>query len=77
MMKKQNVILVALFALLLMWSTGLQAQENVIKIYSAGCKTEYYLIKELADAYKAKTGVSIQAGQTGNAKAIDLMLTNS
>ncbi len=75
-MKKQNVIVVALFALLLMWPIGLQAQDKDLKIYSAGCKTEYYLIKELADAYKVKTGVTIQAGQTGNSKAIELMLDN-
>jgi phosphate transport system substrate-binding protein len=76
MVKKQHVILVPLFALLLMWPIGAQAQDKNLKIFSAGCKTEYYLIKDLSDAYKAKTGVSIQAGQTGNSKAIDLMLDN-
>lgn len=75
-MKRQNVVLVALFALLLICPAGSQALDKNLKINSAGCKTEYYLIKELSDAYKNKTGVSIQAGQTGNKKAMDLMLNN-
>jgi ABC-type phosphate transport system substrate-binding protein len=77
MMKKQNVIIVvALFAFMLMWPINVQAQSKNVKMSSAGCKTEYYLLKDLADAYKAKTGVSIQAGKTGNKKAMDLMLND-
>lgn len=76
MMKKLAVFFVALSALLSILPLCLQAQDKNIKIQSAGCKTEYYLIRELADAYQAKTGISIQAGSTGNAKAIDLLLDN-
>ncbi len=41
---------------------------------SAGCKTEIYLLKDIAEAYKAQTGKSIRLGGTGNKTAVDLLL---
>lgn len=43
-------------------------------LHSAGCKTEYYLVKELGDAYAAKTEIKLQLGNTGNKKAVDLLM---
>ncbi|GAB4341777.1 MAG: hypothetical protein Kow0089_16440 [Desulfobulbaceae bacterium] len=39
----------------------------------AGCKTEYFLVKELAGDFHAKSGVRMQVGGTGNKKAVELM----
>ncbi len=41
---------------------------------SAGCKTEIYLLKDIAEAYKEQTGKSIRLGGTGNKTAVDLLL---
>jgi len=49
-----------------------QAQEEIIK--AAGCKTEIFLLKDLTAAYKEKTGNKIQLGNTGNKKAVNLLL---
>ena len=43
-------------------------------IKSAGCKTEFYLMKDLAAAYQKKTGTKLRTASTGNKKAMDLML---
>jgi len=44
---------------------------------SAGCKTEFYLLKDLADAYQEKTGTKLRTAKTGNKKAVNLMLSDS
>lgn len=43
---------------------------------SAGCKTEYFLIKDLSNSYKKKSGRRMQIGKTGNKKAVNLLLDN-
>ena len=50
----------------------LQAEEAVLT--AAGCPTEYFLLTDLAEAYKANTGQSLQIGKTGNKKAVILHL---
>jgi len=50
------------------------AAEEVKVLKSAGCKTEYFLMKDLADSYAAKTGTRIQLGNTGNKKAMNLLM---
>lgn len=50
------------------------AQTASMNLKSAGCKTEYFCIKDLAEAYETRTGVSIDMGRTGNKKAIFLLL---
>jgi len=41
---------------------------------SAGCKTEIYLLKDIAEAYEEQTGKSLRLGSTGNKKAVNLLL---
>lgn len=41
---------------------------------SAGCKTEIYLLKDIAEAYKEQTGKTLRLGNTGNKKAVNLLL---
>lgn len=41
---------------------------------SAGCKTEFFLLKDLSAAYQNKTGTKLRAASTGNKKAMNLML---
>ena len=43
-------------------------------LHAAGCKTEYFLLQELATAYTAKSGTKLQLGSTGNKKAVDLLM---
>lgn len=47
--------------------------DNTNFIISAGCKTEYYLIKQLVDAYENETGKKVMLGGTGNKKAMAMM----
>lgn len=44
------------------------------KISAAGCKTEYFLMKDIFSAYKKTNDVTVRLGKTGNKKAIDMML---
>lgn len=57
-------------ALATLTCAGLAA--SAAELRSAGCKTEYFLIKALGDAIKAE-GTSVQAGRSGNKKAIELL----
>lgn len=65
-----SVFLFSFFCLCLSWSWG--AGDTILK--SAGCKTEYFLLQDLAEAYKTKTGTTVQLGNTGNKKALALMM---
>lgn len=47
-----------------------------IVLQSAGCKTEYFLLRELAAAYGEKSGGKVQLGSTGNKKAVELLKDN-
>ena len=67
------LVMVAVFIFsILMQPCYTQAQEEIIK--AAGCKTEFFLLKDLTAAYKEKTGNKIQLGNTGNKKAVNLLL---
>ncbi len=68
------VFLVVIFSFLFVNPDYLSAQTDAKNLKSAGCKTEYFCIKDLAEAYGSRTGVSIDLGKTGNKKAIFLML---
>ncbi len=48
--------------------------EDSSSLVAAGCKTEHFMLKDLASAYKNKTGNSIRLGRTGNKKAVTLLL---
>jgi len=52
--------------------TATFAAGEVLK--SAGCKTQYFLLKDLSEAYKKDSGQKIQLGKTGNKKAVYLLL---
>lgn len=43
-------------------------------LQAAGCKTEYFLLQDLAKAYMDKTGTKLQLGSTGNKKALNLLM---
>lgn len=45
-------------------------------IKSAGCKTEYFLLKDLAAGYQKESGTKLRTASTGNKKAMTLMLAN-
>lgn len=68
-----KVVLVLAFAASVMLPFfDVQADEAVIK--AAGCKTEFFLLQDIAEAYKNKTGHKMQLGNTGNKKAVELLL---
>ena len=75
MKKNKNIVIGAVFIIsaLVIRPAILHAAE-VKLINSAGCKTEYHLMKDLCLAYEEKTGIEIRTGKTGNKKAIELML---
>lgn len=54
---------------------SIRAAEPVV-LQSAGCKTEYFLLQDLAAAYAVKSGTKLQLGNTGNKKAVDLLMDN-
>jgi len=56
-------------AILLMAPVMVQAEMS-----AAGCKTEHYMLKELAAAYKQKTGNDVSLGRTGNIEAVGMLL---
>jgi len=63
-----------ILALCLVISGVMQASaDSQEKTVAAGCKTEYYLVKLLADAYNAETGHTVILGKTGNKKAMAMM----
>lgn len=62
------------FAGLMLLTSTTQVFAAADILQAAGCKTEYFLLKDLAEAYKAKTGNKLQLGNTGNKKAVGLLL---
>jgi phosphate transport system substrate-binding protein len=70
--KKVAPILLAI--VLFSLTIGSQALCAADSLKSAGCKTEIFLLKDIAEAYKAETGKSIRLGGTGNKKAVNLLL---
>jgi len=66
------LVMAAVFAFsTLMQPCSAHAQDTVLK--AAGCKTEIFLLKDVAEAYKEKTGNKVQLGNTGNKKAVNLL----
>jgi phosphate transport system substrate-binding protein len=59
-------------AVILTFTAQALAADTVLQ--AAGCKTEYFLLKDLSDAYNAKTGARLLLGDTGNKKAVELLL---
>lgn len=73
MIKLRSYTLIMTITLMAIFTPSIKAQNN---ISCAGCKTEYFLIKELAKAYKTKTGIVLKVAKTGNKKAVHLTLGN-
>lgn len=67
-----TIILALFFGAVLFFEGTAHAEKTTMK--GVGCKTEFFMMKDLADAYKAKTGNKMQIGNTGNKKAVNLML---
>lgn len=44
------------------------------ELKAAGCKTEHFMVKELAAAYKARTGNDVNLARTGNKQAVNDLL---
>ena len=44
-------------------------------LMTAGCRTGYFLIQQLAEAYKRKTGVDVRVSPTGNKVAMTQLLS--
>ncbi len=73
---KSGVVLVVVLAFILMSIPANVLAEGTTQLSAAGCKTEHFMLKDLAVAYKAKTGNSIRLGRTGNKKAVTLLLND-
>lgn len=66
--------LIALVFLATSLQAGATRAADPIVLHSVGCKTEYFLLQELAAAYTAKNGTKVQLGNTGNKKAVELLM---
>jgi phosphate transport system substrate-binding protein len=74
-MKSRTVLLMLIVFLTgSIWTTSTEifAAEKALK--SAGCKTEAFLLKDLAESYQESSGQKLKVGQTGNKKAVELLL---
>jgi len=47
------------------------------QLRSAGCKTEFFLLENLSEAYHEKYGTKLRTAKTGNKKAVNLLLDGS
>lgn len=70
--KTTSLILVLVVSVFFLGKNTTMAEEKSLR--AAGCKTEYFLIKELAEAYSNTTGNKLLPGPTGNKKAVQLLL---
>jgi len=70
----KTVVQLLMVLVLISLTIGSPALSETDSLKSAGCKTEIFLLKDIAEAYEAETGKSIRLGRTGNKKAINLLL---
>jgi len=70
-MKRLSTCVATLVAIAIGFSTTSDLLGETIKC--AGCKTEYYVIKNVADQFQESTGERLTPGKTGNKKAIGLL----
>ena len=69
----KTIVFACVFGSFILWGfTSHTQQTKVVK--GAGCKTEFFLLKDLTEAYKSKTGNKLLIGSTGNKDAVNLML---
>ena len=74
-MNKRIVSIILVMGIFLMSQLSLYAQSKT-HLKCAGCKTEFFLMKDLCKAGSGKSDCSIKPGKTGNKKAIELLLQN-
>lgn len=74
MLAKGSILVAAFMFVFLFLHAPNSADASGSQIKSAGCKTEFFLLKELAQEYQKKTGTKLRTAKTGNKKAIELML---
>ncbi|MCP4687508.1 MAG: hypothetical protein GY859_05615 [Desulfobacterales bacterium] len=72
---KYGAVVIFVFCASLIFPFHLSAGEKETMV-CAGCKTEYYLIRDLCAAFREKSGIKVRPAKTGNKKAIELMLKN-
>jgi len=77
-MNKSLYITVTFFlsVVLVLQPTFASAAEQSPPLMAAGCKTEYFLIQDLARGYKAKTKGVVLPQKTGNKVAIKLLIAD-
>lgn len=76
-MKAHHLVILTAFVLAInFWLVEdmLHAAEEPVIIKSAGCKTEYFLLQDLTEVFSERTGTKLQLGNTGNKKAVNLLL---
>ena len=66
------LLIIASCIMLFYWSDGKAGEQNTI-VRSAGCKTCYFLIKDLADSFNKTGQLSVVPNRTGNRVAIKLL----
>lgn len=68
-----KLYLAVVVAIGLACAAGIALGENVV-LKAAGCKTEYFLFKDIAEAFNKQTGNKVLPGGVGNKKAINLLM---
>lgn len=68
-----TVVCIAAFVLGLFLTSSLVHSDEIV-LKAAGCKTEFYLFKDLAEAFKEATGNKLLPAAIGNKKAVKLLL---
>lgn len=71
---KLFALLAVAFGVISFLTVGTVRAAEQLVLQSAGCKTEYFLLQDLAAAYDAKSGTKMKLGDTGNKKAVDLLI---
>ena len=71
---RSHFVLLVVFIFVLVSMPADLLAEGDTQLSAAGCKTEHFMLKDLASAYKKKTGNSIRLGRTGNKKAVTMLL---
>lgn len=74
-MQKRIISIVLALGMILMSQLSLYAQSKK-QMLCAGCKTEFFLMRDLCKAGSEKVEYTIKPGKTGNKKAIKLLLQN-
>lgn len=75
-MKKISGIVLIVLSICCLSRVHAKNIDDPITLFLGGCKTEYFLIKELSQAYSAKNKVEFRLLSIGNKRAISLFMSN-